>query len=67
MAITKPSNSLAGLVIVHSCDADTTDRSLELDERMCMVVLVAGMGLAALAEICIVADSALEAGAFNVR
>jgi len=64
--ITKAREQLALLVIVDSCHANAAHRCLELDERMGVVVLVARMGLAVLAKVCVVADGTLVADAFNV-
>lgn len=50
---------MAILMVAHSCDAYITDRSLELDERMGLVVSVSWASLAIGTEVGVVADSAL--------
>jgi hypothetical protein len=65
--ITEPGSSSSVAVVVNGCDANTAHWGLEFDERMCMVVFVAGVRLAALAKVCVVAHCALEADALNVR
>jgi hypothetical protein len=57
---------LSVLVIVHSSDAYATDRSLELDKRMGVVMPVAWVGFAVLAKVGIVAYSALVADALDI-
>jgi hypothetical protein len=67
LLITEPSQRLPCLVIVHRSNADATDGGLELDKRVSVVVPVAWVGLAVLAEIGVVADSALVADTFDIR
>jgi len=50
---------LAILVIPHSCDADIADRSLELDERVGLVVSVGWASLTIGTEVGVIADSTL--------
>jgi hypothetical protein len=54
------------LIIVESRDANAAHRCLELDEWMSVVVLVAGMSFAVLAEVGVVTDCTLVANAVNV-
>jgi hypothetical protein len=58
-AVAEPSHRLTLLVVVESSDANTTYGCLELDEWMGVVVLVAGVGLAVLAEIGVMANCTL--------
>jgi hypothetical protein len=66
-AITKPGKQSALLVIINRRHADAAHGRLELDERMGVIVLVARMGLAVLAEIGVVTDGTLVADTLNVR
>jgi hypothetical protein len=66
-AIAKPGKQPALLIVVHSRHADTAHRCLELDERVSVVVLVARVSLAVLAEVGVVTDGTLVADTFNVR
>lgn len=56
LSITHGGESGAALVLTESCNADIPDRSLELDQRMSLIVGVAWVCLAVGAEINIVAD-----------
>jgi hypothetical protein len=58
---------LSAHVIVHGRNADATNGGLKLDERMSVVVTVARVSLAVLAEIGVVAHSALVTDTLNVR
>jgi len=59
--------NMATSVFIHSGDADVLHRSLELDERVGAVVVVTGQSLARSAEVGVVAYSALETSAHDVR
>jgi len=54
-------------ILIHSGDADVLDRSLELDERVSAVVVVARQSLTGSAEVGVVAYGTLEASAHDVR
>jgi hypothetical protein len=54
-------------VITHGCDRDIADRSLELDQRMGLVVLVGRAGFTAGTEVCIMADSAFVTIPLDIR
>jgi hypothetical protein len=66
MLVTKSGKRVSIPVFVEGRNTDTTHWSLELDKRVCVVVLVARVRFAALAEVRVVADSALVADALNV-
>ena len=57
---------MATSILVHRSDADVLDSSLELDERVGAVVVVARQSLARRAEVRVVAHSALVADACDV-
>jgi hypothetical protein len=66
MLVTKSGKRVSVPVFVEGRNTDTTHWSLELDKGVCVVVLVARVCFAALAEVRVVADSALVADALNV-
>jgi hypothetical protein len=65
-AIPKSSDRVVDL-LVHRSDANIADRGLELDKRVGVVVLVAWVRFAVLAEVGIMAHSALVARTLDVR
>jgi hypothetical protein len=67
LTVTQSSQRLSILVIIDGSYAHTTNGSLELDERVSVIVPIARMSFAVLAEIGVVANGTLVADALDVR